>query len=95
MFTGANIENASYGLTLCAERTAIFAAVAAGHRKIDVLAVCCPDAPEDSPASGRMPCGACRQVMAEFFTPSGYVIVDGVGVFKVTELLPQAFTLAT
>lgn len=60
VYTGANIENASYGLSHCAERVAIHKAVSEGHRKIDTVAVVVNG---EEPA---MPCGACRQVMAEF-----------------------------
>lgn len=60
IFTGANIENASYGLSHCAERVAIHKAVSEGHRTITTVAVVVDG---DEPA---MPCGACRQVMAEF-----------------------------
>jgi cytidine deaminase len=60
IFTGCNIENASYGLTICAERVALFSAVAAGARRIAAVAVV---AGEGDPA---MPCGACRQALAEF-----------------------------
>jgi cytidine deaminase len=59
-FCAANVENASYGLTICAERAAIFAAVAAGHTVIEKIAVVAEGM--DDP----MPCGACRQVMQEF-----------------------------
>src|SRR5688500_2323070 len=57
-FTGCNVENASYGLSICAERSAVFAAVAAGQRQFELLAVASP--------GGATPCGACRQVLAEF-----------------------------
>lgn len=60
IFTGCNVENVSYGLTNCAERTAIFNAVASGYTELTALAV---TADSDEPAA---PCGACRQVMAEF-----------------------------
>ncbi|MCC6174117.1 MAG: cytidine deaminase [Chloroflexi bacterium] len=93
VFVGCNVENASYGLTVCAERVAIFAAVAAGQRRVKRLAVACVDAPSDAPASLRMPCGACRQVMAEFMAPDAEILVDGVGAFTVAALLPDAFTL--
>ena len=60
VFTGVNVENVSYGLSMCAERAAIFAAVAAGARRITALAVAA------SGADLLSPCGACRQVVAEF-----------------------------
>jgi cytidine deaminase len=91
--TGCNIENASYGLAICAERVAIFAAVAAGARRIDAVAVACVDADPTAPIRERTPCGACRQVMAEFGDPDLGVHVDGAGSFRLDELLPQAFTL--
>lgn len=93
IYTGCNIENASYGLTVCAERTAIFKAISDGNRKIRAIAVACPDADSEAPAGYRMPCGACRQVMAEFLTPNGIVIVEGVGEFSLEGLLPSPFKL--
>ena len=92
-YSGCNIENASYGLTICAERAAIFGAVSAGGRRLQALAVTCPDAPPDSPPEHRMPCGACRQVMAEFAPPDLPVYVDGVGDFRLSDLFPLPFTL--
>jgi len=94
LILGCNVENASYGLTICAERVAIFAAIAAGHRNVSRLAVACVDAGPDLGAAGRMPCGACRQVMAELMGPDGIVLVDGIGSFRVADLLPSAFTLS-
>jgi cytidine deaminase len=93
VFTGANVENASYGLTVCAERTAAFAAVIAGAPRIEAIAVACVDAPEGSPTEGLMPCGACRQVLAEFAGPETPVIVDRVGRMTLGDLLPHAFRL--
>jgi cytidine deaminase len=91
IFVGCNVENASYGLTICAERSAIFAAVAAGApRPFSALALTCLDAAE---SDGCMPCGACRQVMAEHLLPQAPVTVDGVGDYSVAELLPYQFTL--
>jgi cytidine deaminase len=92
-YTGCNIENASYGLTICAERVAVFAAVAAGARRIDAIAMACIDADYGSPTESLMPCGACRQVMAEFGSASLPVYVDRVGTFTLGELLPHAFRL--
>lgn len=69
VFTGVNVENRSFGLTICAERNAIAAAVTAGHRHFKALVIATPDARE--PVS---PCGACRQVMTEFMDPDTPVI---------------------
>lgn len=93
VFTGANVENASYGLTICAERVAAFRAVTAGLHRFEAIAVACVDASEDAPEHLRMPCGACRQVLAEFAGPETPVIVDGVGVLTLDDLLPRAFRL--
>jgi cytidine deaminase len=92
-FVGCNVENASYGLTVCAERVALFAAVAAGHRRIERLAVTCIDAGADLGENGRMPCGACRQVMAELMESDAEILVDGVMTFRLVQLLPSAFRL--
>lgn len=89
---GVNIENASYGLTLCAERAAIFSAVAAGHRRFTRIAVTCKVGP-GSRIEERTPCGPCRQVMAEFMAPESEVIIDGVGTFQLKSLLPMPFRL--
>lgn len=91
VFTGANVENASYGLTICAERTAVFAAVLANAGAIEAIAVACVDAPEGGDPGSLMPCGACRQVLAEFAQPETPVIVDRAGVFRLDELLPRPF----
>ncbi len=93
VFIGANVENASYGLTVCAERTAAFAAVLAGFTRFDAIAVACVDAGSGGDPALRMPCGACRQVLAEFAGPDVPVIVDGAGVYRLDELLPLAFRL--
>jgi cytidine deaminase len=93
VFTGANVENASYGLTTCAERTAVFAAVLAGAGPIEAIAVACVDAPEGAAPESLMPCGACRQVIAEFASMETPVHVDRAGTFALGELLPRPFRL--
>jgi cytidine deaminase len=91
IYVGCNVESASYGLTICAERNAIFAAIAAGAaRPFAELAVTCLDA--DDPFT---PCGACRQVMAEHIHPEAVISVDGVGEYRIGELLPHAFKVDT
>lgn len=87
IYTGCNVENASYGLTICAERAAICAAVAAGARKFRRAVVVSDVNP---PAA---PCGACRQVLAEF---GRELRIDGVGPggtvsWTIAQLLPAAF----
>lgn len=87
VFTGCNVENASYGLTICAERAAVLAAVAAGVRRFRRLVVV---AESDPPVS---PCGACRQVLMEF----GHDLeIEGIGPqgrcrWTLAELLPEPF----
>lgn len=93
VFTACNVENASFGLTICAERNAVFAAVAAGHRRIEAIALACIDAAPDASPTSLMPCGACRQVLAEFASPDLPVHVDRAGRFTLADLLPQAFRL--
>jgi len=87
IFTGCNVENASYGLSLCAERNAIFSAVSKGERKFKALLVVAQG--EGTVA----PCGACRQVMREFGEFDVYLAnTDGkIEKTKVSELLPKAF----
>ena len=93
-FTGSNVENASYSLGICAERVAIHSAISAGARKLSRLAVSCQEALDSESPASRMPCGACRQVMAEFMTSDAEVTIDGIGVWTMEDLLPQAFRLA-
>lgn len=87
LFTGVNVENASYGLTICAERAAIFQAVAAGEREFVSMAIAV-GAP--APAA---PCGACRQVMAEFGLEEIILCTTDKQIqrFSLADLLPQAF----
>jgi len=90
---GCNVENASYGMAICAERTAIVSAVAAGHRTFFRIAIALPDSPPGSPATAFMPCGACRQFLAEFVGADFPVLIDGVGEFRFDELFPFPFVL--
>ena len=93
VFSGCNIENASYGLSICAERVALFKAVSEGATVIHCIAVCCKKAGVQDPVGTKMPCGACRQAMSEFISQDSRVIIDGAGVWLLAELLPQAFEL--
>lgn len=93
IYTGCNLENASYGLTMCAERVATFQAIAAGNRLIAAIAIV--GGTVSHPAQ---PCGACRQVLAEFGEPAMPVLVAGLKGREVTEctlgeLLPMTFRL--
>ena len=91
---GANIENASFGLTCCAERVALFSAVVicAGDRsKLKAIAVSCGDE-LDLPKNSLVPCGACRQVMVELLQPNSPVFIDGLEPTTVAELLPIPFS---
>lgn len=87
-FTGANVENASYGLSMCAERSAVFAAASQGIRRIIAIAVVSGN---EQPT---WPCGACRQVLLEF-GPQVLVVAEGSAgerqLRKLTDLLPDAF----
>ena len=90
IFRGCNVENASYGLTVCAERVALLSAIAAGERAFRAVAVV-TDAEE--PAT---PCGPCRQLLWEYAgdIPVTLSNLDGVvRTFRLSELLPYAFTL--
>lgn len=93
VYTGCNVENASYGLTICAERAAVSSAVAAGQRKFTAMAIV-----SDGDAAP-YPCGACRQVLAEFCGPEFPVHaarseqLDSFETFKLGELLPNSFSL--
>lgn len=91
IFKGTNVENASYGLTLCAERSALSAAVAAGAGKVTQIALSCVDADQNLGIEQRMPCGACRQWMQEL-APDAVLLIDMIErQFKVEELLPYGF----
>lgn len=92
VYTGSNIENSSYGLSICAERTALFNAVNQGEREFQAIAV------KGSGKGYVYPCGACLQVLAEF-APYLQVIVgneqDEWEEYLLSDLMPQAFKLST
>jgi cytidine deaminase len=89
IFAASNVENASFGLSICAERNAIFRAVNQGARRIDALLV------YTSTGSATPPCGACRQVLAEFGPDALVVCSSDTGAsersYRLAELLPDAF----
>lgn len=90
VYTGCNVENASYPLTTCAERAAVVKGVSEGEREFEAIAVVTD--------TGAMPCGACRQVLREFGGADGelrVIVADMEGkarVFSIAELLPEGFT---
>lgn len=92
IFTGVNVENASFGLTICAERAAVVTAVASGVTKLDGVVVCTEASPPSSP------CGACRQVLREFTAdPAAFrvVAINPSGArreWTLAELLPDSFS---
>ena len=89
IFSGCNIENSSYGLTICAERVAIFNAVSSGASNFTTIAIVSDD-PDFTP-----PCGACRQVLLELAGNIDFVMMDSKNrykIMKLTSLLPFAFT---
>ena len=87
VFTGCNVENASYGLSMCAERTAVFKAISHGARKLTAIAVASP--------GGASPCGACRQVLNEFDPDITVYLGNEKGQLiretSIRQLLPDAF----
>lgn len=92
-FRGVNVENASYGLTICAERAAIFGGIAAGMHTVDKLAIACLNK-DNIVIPCFQPCGACLQVISEFSSEHTEIVLDGIGRFRLCEFLPRAFTLA-
>ncbi|HXX78205.1 MAG TPA: cytidine deaminase [Ktedonobacteraceae bacterium] len=92
-YVGVNVEISSYGLTLCAERSALAAAIAAGvvEGSITQVAVACIDVQQGAPIQDRTPCGACRQWLADL-APHAVIYVDGdMRDFKIEDLMPFAF----
>lgn len=94
IYTGCNIENAAYGPTNCAERTAFFKAVSEGQREFD--AICIVGGRDGALTEYASPCGVCRQVMMEFCDPESFRIILATGrerydIFTLKELLPLGF----
>ena len=91
-YTGANVESASYGLTCCAERVALFNALTDGARRFRAIAIAAPH------KDGATPCGACRQLLAEYAPKAVLFTADSrrprrIREFSIKELLPEAFRL--
>jgi cytidine deaminase len=91
VYLGANVESASYGLTCCAERVALFKALTEGERQFETIAVV-------APTSHGTPCGACRQLLAEYAPKAAVLTADSrkparICEFEISKLLPAAFTL--
>jgi len=91
LFTGCNFENASYGLTVCAERNAVGSAITGGEKKITACAIYSPK------MNNCTPCGACRQVLYEFKSDKGMQVItcndDGCTTYTIEQLLPEGFNL--
>ena len=96
VYTGCNIENASFSPTVCAERTAFFKAVSEGHKEFEAIAICGAKDSEE-PSVICPPCGVCRQVMQEFCMPDFRVILYGsegrTKVYTLNEIMPLRFDL--
>lgn len=100
IYTGCNVENASFGATICAERNAITSAIVDGYRRIGMLAIACPDSVDsggDEKIHLRSPCGICRQVIGEFADDDLIVLLsrpDGdADVLRFGDLFPYGFRL--
>ena len=89
VFTGCNIENSSFSLTNCAERTAIFKAVSEGFHDFSMIAVA--GRADDDFTKPCMPCGACLQVLSEFCLDDFTILLSN-GMFKLSELMPMRFS---
>jgi cytidine deaminase len=95
IISGVNVENVSYGLTICAERAAVATAISQGHQQFEALAVWATEMPNGAVT----PCGACRQVLAEFMKANAIVLMadaqtaDQIRQVTMASLLPEAFAL--
>lgn len=89
IYCGTNVENVSFGLTICAERSAIFAGITAGRRQLKKIAIFC--AKSNGTEVCATPCGACRQVIGEFGKPTTEVLLSDGRRYTLAELLPNQF----
>ncbi|MGH2414502.1 MAG: cytidine deaminase, partial [Microcystaceae cyanobacterium] len=93
IYVGTNVENASYGLSLCAERSALATAIAQGERNFRAIAIACIDAKNEQDIQRMVPCGACRQWIAELATTAEIIICGANHSFCLEDLLPMSFQL--
>lgn len=91
IYTGCNVENASFGLSMCAERVAVFKAIQGGERRLLALAVDATSLKANHPLS---PCGACLQVLCEFITNDAPVFISGAEIGCFADFLPRPFGFA-
>lgn len=91
VFTGCNVENASYSLTICAERSAATAAVGAGAVRFTRIAIAL--GADSAPVDRLVPCGACLQFVAEFAAQDLEILIEGTGRYTLRELLGEPFTM--
>jgi cytidine deaminase len=93
LYLGSNVEISSYGLSMCAERVALAAAISSGEQDLVELAIACIDAPSKSELNERVPCGACRQWIQDL-APNIKIYIDGTAQsFVIGDLLPYPFQL--
>lgn len=92
IYSGCNVENGSYSLGICAERNAVFQAIAAGERKFRILCIAGGRTEAEAREVPCVPCGACLQVLSEFCGPD-FPILLADGVHKLSDFLPRAFQL--
>jgi cytidine deaminase len=93
IYVGTNVENSRYGLALCAERAALCNAIASGAKEITAIAIVCIDAKQDSSISESVPCGACRQWIAELSPQASIIICGQEESFSIQDLLPFPFSI--
>ncbi len=93
VYIGANVENASYGLSLCAERTEIATAISQGEKEFRAIAVACIDAENTQNIQSMLPCGTCRQWIAELASKAEIIICGTNKIFCLEDLMPLPFSL--